>query len=245
MANPVKIPAIVSKMKSHDVGIYTLELTPEKRVPRFKAGQFLHLTIDDYDPQGGYWPESRVFSIASAPSSNTVEIVYSVKGRYTTRMSNEIVEGKQVWLKLPYGDFSIETAVAPDQDIVLVAGGTGVSPFISYLRKSLDNSDSPGRQIRLIYGLRKIEHLLYFDTLKACETGLKGFAMDIFLEDCGAPDFKHCKGTITLEHIVECGKSLRAPAYFLSGPPGMIKKFKNGLIGSLVKPENIKIDEWE
>ena len=81
--------------------------------------------------------------------------------------------------------------------------------------------------------------------MTACETGLKGFALDIFLEDYGAPDFKHYKGIITLEHIVECGKSLRDPAYFLSGPPRMIKNFKSGLLGADVKPENIKIDEWE
>ena len=35
-------------------------------VTPFKPGQFLHLALDAFEP-GGFWPESRVFSIASAP----------------------------------------------------------------------------------------------------------------------------------------------------------------------------------
>ena len=37
-----------------------------RRCPLFKPGQFLHLAIDPYDG-AGFWPESRVFSIASSP----------------------------------------------------------------------------------------------------------------------------------------------------------------------------------
>jgi NAD(P)H-flavin reductase len=103
---------------------------PYGRVPLAKPGQFLHLTVDVYDPTGGFWPESRVFSIASAPGASEISIVYSVKGQYTKRMERVLAPGYEVWLKLPYGDFIVESAIEKDQDIVLIAGGTGLSPFL-------------------------------------------------------------------------------------------------------------------
>jgi predicted ferric reductase len=248
VANPLKIPGTITTIKTLDQGVYALTIASEKRVPRFKAGQFLHLTLDDYDPQGGFWPESRVFSIASAPSSQDIEIVYSVKGRYTTRMSREIVLGKRVWLKFPYGEFSIETAAAPGQAIVLVAGGTGISPFISYLRGIHINGPAEKRQIHLIYGIRKPEHLLYPEVLYACCSEAQKVTIDLFIEngtDQVLQGANRCKGMITLNHILDQGKRMAQPAYFLSGPPAMIQTFKKGLTSAGIEGTNIKIDEWE
>src|SRR6185436_15694325 len=96
---------------------------------RFRAGQFLHLALDRYDPTG-FWPESRVFSIASAPAERgSVRITYAVKGRFTGRMEAEAVEGREVWIKLPYGDFFVDERA----DVALFAGGTGVTAFTAFL----------------------------------------------------------------------------------------------------------------
>jgi ferredoxin-NADP reductase len=249
MPNPVKIPGVIADIKVHDEEVYSVSIVSPKNIPRFRAGQFLHLTLDDYDPEGGFWPESRVFSIASAPSNRRIDIVYSAKGRYTTRMSREIALGKSVWLKLPYGDFSIETRSAPGQDIVLVAGGTGISPFMAYLQDAIAHGSANGRRLYLLYGIRKPEHLLCSDMLKACCLTLKEFHLDLFLEN-GVhptihPDVRCFNGRISLERIIECGKALSDPAFFLSGPPTMIQSFKHGLKVVGVSDEHIKIDEWE
>ena len=95
----------------HGERVYTVELEPRLPVPQFKPGQFLHLAIDPYDG-AGFWPESRVFSIASSPRErDRLTITYAVKGAFTTRMERELVPGASVWVKLPYGEFVID----PDQ----------------------------------------------------------------------------------------------------------------------------------
>jgi len=124
MSNPIKLKAHVLSVKSFGPDTYSVKFKPEVAPPRFKAGQFLHLTIDEYDPAGGFWPESRVFSIASALGMSELEIVYSVKGRYTRRMAEYLSPGREVWLKLPYGNFIIDASIAPGQDVVMIAGGT-------------------------------------------------------------------------------------------------------------------------
>jgi ferredoxin-NADP reductase len=245
--NPVKIRGSVTLITKHDDSVFSVAIMPERRAPRFKAGQFLHLTVDDYDPAGGFWPESRVFSIASAPTSQQIELVYSVKGRYTTRMRNELAEGKQVWLKLPFGEFSIDNAVPAEQDIVLVAGGTGISPFLSYLRTILDRGQNT-RRIHLIYGIRQAAHLLCPGVLSACCSEVNGFRMDLSIEtsmNTAIPGMSPRHGMIQIERILEAGRAMTEPAYFLSGPPMMIRTFKAGLVAAGIDSKNVKIDEWE
>lgn len=249
MANPVKIAATITSVLKHDEGIYTLVIKPDRRIPRFKAGQFLHLSIDDYDPCGGYWPESRVFSIASSPVDEMVELVYSVKGSYTSRMSKEIHSGSRVWLKMPYGDFSIESSVNESSDIVLVAGGTGISPYISYLRTVFRMPSALKRKVHLIYGIRNNAHLLFPQVMESCLSGVSSVSMDLFIEEntgqLSTQKFNPLAGMITLEHILFSGKRLCNAVYFLSGPPIMIKVFEAGLQAAGILKDNIKIDAWE
>ncbi len=248
MGNPIKISAKVEKILESGNGVYTLHLKPQKRVPSFRPGQFLHLTIDDYDPCGGFWPDSRVFSIASTDSSGHITVCYSVKGKYTGRMSRELSEGKDIWVKLPYGDFVIESSAGLDQGVILVAGGTGVSPFISYLESQL--ASPSGRRIHLVYGVREKKLLLFKETVERCARELKGFSADLFIENNSNDDLVWegvgvKKGVISIDHVRETAKELNSPVYFLSGPPTMINAFKNRLAVLGVSEQNIKIDEWE
>ena len=113
-------------------------------MPRFRAGQFLHLALDPYDPTG-FWPESRVFSIASPPAQrDSVRITYAVHGQFTARMESDLAEGRQVWIKMPYGDFVIESQA----DVVLFAGGTGVTAFTAFL-EDLPRGDTAVGDARL------------------------------------------------------------------------------------------------
>lgn len=131
MANPQKIQAYVDKITTYGKSIYAVDFIPEGRIPRYKPGHFLHLTVDNFDPSGGFWPESRVFSICSSYNQDLISIIYSVKGKYTIKMKEMLKVGAKVWLKLPYGEFIIENNNS--NCVVLVAGGTGVSPFLPYL----------------------------------------------------------------------------------------------------------------
>src|SRR3977135_2011757 len=124
-----KLRCVIERLVPHGERVYPLALRPERLVPRFRAGQFLHLALDPYDPSG-FWPESRGFSISSlAAQRDTVRISYAVHGRVTTVMESDLVEGRQVWIKMPYGDFVIDSRA----DVVLFAGGTGITAFTAFL----------------------------------------------------------------------------------------------------------------
>jgi len=89
---PIKLAAVVEIITHHATDVKSLTLRPLKRCPRFKAGQFLHLALEEYEP-GFHWPESRVFSIANAPTrSETLKLAFAVKGKFTRRMFDELLD---------------------------------------------------------------------------------------------------------------------------------------------------------
>ncbi len=128
MANLQKLKAKVKVIVSYGKHVYKVVFELEKKFPRFKAGQFLHLTVDNFDPTTGFWPESRVFSIAFCSEyRKEVSIVYSVKGVYTKKMEKTLGIGTSAWLKAPYGEFIIGNYLEEGQTAVLIAVGTVLS----------------------------------------------------------------------------------------------------------------------
>lgn len=239
MATPRKIRCRVSRIQPHGDHVYSLELTPERPLPAFAAGQFLHLTVDPYDPSD-FWPESRAFSIASHPRQrDRIEIVYSTIGRYTHRMEAELREGAEVWVKLPYGEF----VVAADHDLVLIAGGTGISAFTSFLR-DIDPQIAEGPLVHLAYGARTADLLLYADEFRNKARLCPRFSVDLFAEQPTA-DASIEAGRISLDAVWRRLPDAADRAFYLSGPPAMIAAISHGLRQRGIQEDRIRIDAWE
>lgn len=242
MPTPIKIPAMVEEATLHAEGVKSLVLRPLKKCPAFRPGQFLHLAIDPYDPSFN-WPESRVFSIASSPTRrDRLRVVFSVKGTFTKRMYDEIEPGKQLFVKLPYGRF---TFPEDGRGIVLIAGGTGITPFISFLEYAIDKGIS--RKISLFYGFRDPAHFLFGSFLRECRKTLPGFELSCFVEsgETASVDNNAEKGIIPVKGVLEKTGGTDEEIFFLAGPPGMITAFRDGLSQSGLPTDRIVTDDWE
>jgi ferredoxin-NADP reductase len=233
-----KLACVVERVIPHGDGVYSAVLRPERPLPRFRAGQFLHLAIDPYDP-AGFWPESRVFSIASAPSErDRVRITYSVHGPFTTRMAATVVEGGSVWIKLPYGDFVIDART----DVALFAGGTGVTAFTAFLAALPAETT---RAVVLAYGARSPRLLIYRDLVEQCRARVHALRVMYFVER-GAdaqPDAR--PGRVSVNEV---WPALRAPDethFYIAGPPDMIAAIGTDLRHRRVAAEMIHVDAWE
>jgi ferredoxin-NADP reductase len=234
-----RLDCVVDRIVDHGERVYTLALRPERPVPRFRAGQFLHLALDPYDPTG-FWPESRVFSIASPPAQrDLVRITYAVHGRFTARMESDLVEGGRVWIKLPYGDFVIDSRA----DVVLFAGGTGVTAFTAFLE---DLSPATSQAVTLAYGARTSALLIYRDEVDRCAQRVAALDVSYFVEtpaDDDGPDVS--TGRVSVDAI---WPRLRRPLeseYYISGPPPMLQGIGQELRARDISPEAIHIDAWE
>src|SRR6266567_3051004 len=236
MAVTQKLDCVVERVEAHGDRVYTVSLRPKRPVPRFRAGQFLHLALDPYDP-GGFWPESRVFSIASPPAErDRVRITYAVHGGFTARMEHDLVEGRQVWIKMPYGDFVIDN----EADVMLFAGGTGVTAFTAFLE---DLPDTARQTVTLAYGARTTRLLIYRDVVERCARRSPSFKVSYFVEQ-NEPGhaLEAFVGRVSVETV---WPRLRSPfdmSYYISGPPSMLKSIGDDLRARNISPEAIHID---
>ena len=158
-------------------------------------------------------------------------------------MKEELEVGKDVWVKLPYGHFVI--SYAPDGEVVLVAGGTGVTPFIPFLLNEINNPS--GKKISLVYGARRPELLIFDDVIADALANLKGFRLYAFCEDRVNSVFQFPveQGRLTMDAILQATTDPTKAVFYLSGPVKMINTFKNGLRDTGIIDTNIRIDEWE
>ncbi len=238
-----KLRCVVQRIVNHGSGVYTLELVPEKTLPVFRPGQFLHLALDEYDPSG-FWPDSRAFSIASSPQvRDRLRISYAVKGQFTGRMERELVEGKQVWIKLPYGEFVVDG----ENTTALIAGGTGITPFCAFLEAL---TPSHAHDIHLFYGAQSVDLLIYREMLTKISRSVLRFHPYYFVEMPPDPsslsvDFQPRIGRLAIETIWAYLPNPFHSFYYLSGPPVMLKAFSNNLRALQVPLDQIRIDAWE
>jgi len=239
LAVPRKIQCTVDKIVDHGGHVYTLELSSPVSLPIGKPGQFLHLAIDPYNP-GSFWPESRVFSIASSPTQREhLSITYSVVGSFTTKMEQRIQIGTKIWAKLPYGDFIIQSAC----DIVLIAGGTGITAFTAFLDGLTPGHEQP---ISLFYGARSRDLLIFKPMVEQKIKEVQGLMAWYFIEE-GEPNAKErvLSGRLSVQSIIPKILHPLETDYYLSGPPAMLKKISLDLKSQAIIPEHIKTDAWE
>jgi len=236
-----KLGCVVEQVVAHGERVYTLALRPEKLVPRFRAGQFLHLALDPYDPTG-FWPESRVFSIASPPAQrDTVRITYAVHGRFTARMENDLVEGRQVWIKMPYGDFVIDSRA----DVVLFAGGTGITAFTAFLEGLTPDAH---QSVTLAYGARTNSLLIYRDVVERCAQRLQSLDVSYFVEHDNPlleGRVRSTPGRVSVEAVWPRLVRPFEASFYISGPPPMLRTIGQDLRARNISPEAIHIDAWE
>lgn len=234
-----KIKTIVSKIEQHSAGVYSLFLDLDGQTARFKAGQFLHLALDEYDPTGGFWPESRVFSICSRPGLAEVRVIYSVKGTFTKQMENELKVGRTVWIKIPFGEFIIDPLEG--ESLVLVAGGTGISPFIPFI-ENLNSAETSWKTLTVFYGVRTPDQLIFSELLAEKKALLPKMHVHSFVE-LGASG-NQIPGRISPDLVAKEAHSGGGRVY-LSGPPVMISYFQSELIARGIPQNQILIDAWE
>jgi ferredoxin-NADP reductase len=238
MPVPQKIRCRVEQILPHGNGVYSLDLIPERPFPRYLPGQFLHLALDPYDPSL-CWPESRVFSIASSSQNREkLRISYSVRGKFTARMEAELKAGTSVWLKLPYGDFFIQS----QGPVVLFAGGTGITAFSAFLEGLDGNFPHP---VALFYGARNRELLLYRAMLDAQALAHPLLKVWYFLERGDLVAENEISGRLSVEAALQRIERTPANSYYLSGPPAMLQTIRQDLLSQAAAPASIRVDAWE
>ncbi len=234
--SPYVLTAI--QKETHDIWALTLSSSKGKSM-NFEAGQFGYLAIE----QKGFSKEFHPFTIASSPNVSNISILIKELGDYTSNL-NQVQVGSRVLLDGPYGTFKpLRTTV---EELVFIAGGVGITPFLA----SLDvlKESTPDQKVTLIYGVRTQADLIkssYFEELEQLMPNFRYIPVlsddDAWAGDQGFID-QPC-----LENYAACEDSEpshQTKAYFICGPPLMIKLVTRSLKRMHVPPKYIHVEQF-
>jgi ferredoxin-NADP reductase len=183
-------------------------------LPPFRPGQYINLLVD----VDGVLT-SRPYSIASAPGRPYLELTVRDKpdgfvARYLVR---EVEVGDQLEATGPAGHFYHEPLI-DGEDLVFLAGGSGITPFMSIIRDALGQERPP--RIHLIYGSRTPEEAIYHDELSSLALANPALTCTLVVSE-PAPDDQGPTGFLDADLIESQVGDLNGRTFYLCGPSVM------------------------
>ena len=146
---------LVREKKQENYDTVTISLTCENgTVPPFVSGQFISVYFPELST-----PEGKSYSISNPPGEMTFNITVKGIGEFSNRLCS-LKPGDKVLGSLPYGYFYSEQ---DDLDLVMIAGGIGITHFRSTILHAL--ADKPGRRIALFQSAKTAADLVFEDEL--------------------------------------------------------------------------------
>lgn len=161
-------------------------VAPDGGVPDFLPGQYLALGLPGSAARAPYFPPEievqdpeklikRAYSIGSPPSERHYYEFYIAilpQGALTARLAN-LRQGDRLFAATKViGTFTLKE-VAADKNLIFIATGTGIAPFVSMLRH--EPTWTFGRKITLLHGVRFARDLAYRDELLKLEQKYPNF----------------------------------------------------------------------
>lgn len=224
----------VTDVRPLDEAVMEIVMTPVRQPLLFKPGQFLFVTFYSDEVYKSLHPFSiesesqsaivtlrpgeireqfHPFSITSTPGDRDLKIVFKEVGDYTHAMRS-LEKGAWARVEGPYGAFSHLNVRNRRQ--VWVAGGIGITPFLSMAR-SLDDSTF----VDFYYSMRSIRNAY----LLAEILGIGAHRSNLHVIPYPEDEF----GFLTADVIEERSPDLAARDIMICGPPPMIDALRSQL----------------
>lgn len=202
-------------------------LKAQKNSIDFKPGKFAFIEV-----QGKAWNEPHPFTISSAPTANHLRFTIKVSGDWTRKVREALEVGTEVLVRGPYGRF--DSAIA-GKNQVWIAGGIGVTPFLSTIR-AMDKGDD--RNVTFVYATRNKDEALFLDEIQKQANDLGTFRVISLLSDEG--NFANID---VLKDTLD--QPLTDYDYFMCGPKPMIDGLMKDLKASGVQRRRIHTEAFE
>lgn len=199
----------------------------EKELP-FTPGQYVHIMLPSLifqDPRGN----GRDFSILSSPNNHDViTIAFRISGSGFKKSILEMATGSVVHVSGPWGTFFISGDSS--RPVVCIAGGIGITPFLSILRYSYENK-LPHR-ITLLYVSKDEETRAYRKDLDEFSQGNPNISV------------QYIEGDLTLYELKKIVENEKNALWHVAGPEGMVRFSLASLMEMGVTHDDIHVEEF-
>lgn len=225
--------------------IFTDKFNPS-RIFKFDSGEFMEWNLNH--PKSDDRGTRRYFTISSAPNNTEIAFAtkYAPKEDSTFKLAlKKLNVGDTVYASQLGGDFIIGENV--ETNIVQIAGGIGVTPFISQIRDLLQKKEK--RNITLFYCVKKIKDIVYPELLEQAATELEAKIVCVVSDESVevnnpklSPLFSYESGFMSKEILEKHIDKNSKTDFYISGPNMMVDMLKTILHTLKIKDRNIHTD---
>jgi ferredoxin-NADP reductase len=207
----------------------------------FKPGQSMNVSIIE-PPETDAKGNARTFSIVSAPHENELVIATRMRDTAFKRVLKGMAAGGRVGLRGPAGLFTLDPT--DSRPAVFLAGGIGVTPFVSMLRDAAQSGLA--RDLWLFYSNRRPEDAAFLEELMSLpkRNPKIRFVGTMVEMDKSSRTWNGERGFLDRAMLERHLKSLSGAVYYIAGPPGLVEAMQKMLLAAGVAEDAIHTDEF-
>lgn len=221
-----KYEYVIEKINKLNNNVIEIILFPKNKKIDFKPGQFVFIEFFAKNlPK-----EQHPFSLTANPSEDKLSLVIKVLGDYTAKL-NLLGKNTLAYIEGPYGKFADTTLKERNQ--VWIAGGIGITPFISMAR-SLENNNT---KINLFYSVKERNEAVFIEDLNKISSNNPNFRINLWITQE--------KGRISAEKIIKIIEDIKDTEIFICGPIPMIKSLNNQFLALGLNKKQLHFEEFQ
>ena len=202
----------------------------------FQPGQAVELLLPlDEDAR-------RTFSLVSAPFEDELAVATRMRDSAFKRALKALPPESPARIEGPFGSLTLHEDRA--RAAVFIAGGIGITPFMSILRQAAQ--DKLPQRLLLIYSNRRPEDAAFLAELQQLERRNPNFRLVATMTEMAksALPWNGETGLVDAGLVRCCTRDLPEPVYYLVGPPGMVAAMQGVLQAAGVGKDDIRTEEF-
>ena len=196
-------------------------------IKKHRAGQFLFVRFPNTDRLD----ESHPFTISSAPHEDVLRVTVKGSGDFTRALFTDLKPGMDAVVDGPYGMFNYKNG---GQKQIWIAGGIGVTPFLSFVR---DMGDQLKHDVDFYYTVRHRDEVLFYKEIESA--GIKHPRLKVHIR------YSASGGSLTVEEIVRNVRGTKSDYHiYMCGPFPMVQAFEKKLVALGLPANQIHFEEF-
>ena len=214
--HPPKLGLRVSTILEETSSTKTFRLVSQNNyLPPFQAGQYIALFLEVSGIR-----TSRPFSISSPPNQTgyyDITVRRVENGLVSNHLLDNVKKGDTFESSGPSGTF-VYNPIVHDSTMVCIAGGSGITPFMSMIREITDRGLD--RTVYLFYGNKDLNDIIFHGELTRMSNNFSNFFYIPVIENA-SEDYTGVCGLISSQILKKTLKDLSNKSFFLCGPKGL------------------------
>jgi predicted ferric reductase len=200
---------------------------------RYAPGQFMILQLE----REGKISEPHPFTLVSSPTREGLSICAKAVGDFTSSLG-KTQRSDSAYVDMPFGVFSFLHHDA--ERLVFIAGGIGITPFMSMLRYLRDRKLQ--KDVILLWANKREKDIAFRSELESMTSEMPSLKVLHILSR--QEDWTGEKGRIDVDKLKKHVGDFKKGAFFLCGPPPMMRDLQKTLSDLGVPKKHIHTERF-